>query len=51
MPSTTSWTSSGRSSGPFLLGYDVLFEKWTVMTGHTSKPSRMSGKVAALLPT
>ena len=29
----------------------MLFEKCTVITGHTSTPIRISGNVAALLPT
>ena len=38
-------------SGPRQAPYPVWLEKCTVCTGHTSTPSRWSGKTAAELPT
>ncbi len=46
----TSATSAALSSGPFQSPYPVWLEKCTVITGHTTLPSRCSGNTAALLP-
>ena len=47
----TSATSAAASSGPRHSPYPVWLEKCTVSTGQTSTPIRISGNVAALLPT
>src|SRR5690625_249048 len=50
-PSTMAATSAAGSTGPFHDPYPVWLENATVLTGHTSIPSRCSGNTAALLPT